>query len=495
MALLLEIDGICKGYGVPVLRSFDLSLEAGEVHALVGGNGAGKSTLARILSGLIGADFGEMRLEGVNYQPRSRMEAQAAGVTLMLQELSGLPTLSVAENLFLSRLPSRFGWVDRVRLEGASRVALERVGFEAMDPWMPLEELGIGQRQMVELAAALDQRCRVLILDEPTAALSSVEAATLFAQIRRLRSEGVCVIYISHRMEELRGIADRVSVLRDGQCVGTFAMQDISTQELIAMMSSRGVEGSVEVDRKKSERVVLGVEGLCSRPLVEDVSFELREGEILGLSGLVGAGRSRTLRAMYGASPVDAGRMEVEGRLIRWSDPAQAVEAGLGLVPEDRKEQGLLLDGSVLDNLMLASLGGFWFEEGQAVRDATPILARLEVKCEGVDQAVGALSGGNQQKVILGRWLLRSTRILLLDEPTRGIDASAKEVIYGLLRELVAEGKSVVMVSSELPELMRVCDRIVVLSAGRVAGEFSRGEWTSEGLMEAAFRYQKAEDL
>lgn len=489
---ILQVSGLGKSFGTPVLRDFDLMLMPGEVHALVGGNGAGKSTLARIIAGLLTPDAGALTLGGQPYRPRNRREAQAAGVTLMLQELNVLPTLTIAENLYLHALPSRFGFVDRRKLRERATVALTRVGLGQLDPFTLASRLGIGEQQMVELAAALDEDCRLLILDEPTAALTGREAEALFGQIERLRAAGVCIVYISHRMEELRRIADRVSVLRDGQRVATLPMADTSPQELVRLMA--GAEVATRPTERSARRgpVILKVDGLRSRPLVEDVSFELHGGEILGLSGLVGAGRTRTLRTLFGAERRDGGTVTYRGKAVQFREPADAVAAGWALVPEDRKAHGLLLPESARVNLTLASLRGFWLNETEETRVATPIRDRLAVKCDTLEQTAASLSGGNQQKLVLGRWLLRETRVLLLDEPTRGVDVPAKESIYALLRELAASGMAILVVSSELPELMSLCDRIVVLSAGRVAGTFSPEDWSAEKLTEAAFHFHHA---
>ena len=490
---LLQVRGLQKSFAAPVLRDFDLTVRAGEVHALVGSNGAGKSTLARILAGLLTRDGGEVALAGKPFAPRSRREAQDAGVTLMLQELNVLPTLSIAENIFLARLPQRWGFVDRRRLSEQTRTVLTRVGLEHLPPDTPAARLGVGQQQQVELAAALAADCRLLILDEPTAALTARETEKLFENIRALRARGAGILYVSHRMDELRAIADTVSVMRDGRRVDTRPMADASTAELVRLMAGREI---VSTTGATSGRVfggaALTVRDLHAGTAVRGVNFEVRQGEILGLAGLVGAGRTETLRAIFGADVREKGRVEIAGRAVNIGGPADAVAAGLALVPEDRKDQGLLLPQSLRVNTTLATLPNHQ-RAGLVSRrmetDSTRrIIERLAVRCDTPEQPVASLSGGNQQKLVFGRWLLRSSDVLLLDEPTRGVDAAAKESIYALLRELAAEGKACVVVSSELPELMTLCDRIAVMSAGRMVEEFLPDEWTLEKLTAAAFR-------
>jgi ribose transport system ATP-binding protein len=378
--------------------------------------------------------------------------------------------------------------VNRALLKQKAERALERVGLQHMSPDTLAGSLGIGHQQLVELAAALEEKCKLLILDEPTAALTSRETETLFAHIDRLRSEGVCILYVSHRMDELRRIADRVSVLRDGERVATMRMADTSSPELVKLMAGREVAVTPKPRSKAAGKVLLEVSKLKVPPMVEEVSFSVKAGEILGLSGLVGAGRTETLRAIFGLERITAGTIQIAGVTKRPSTPAEATAAGLGLVPEDRKTQGLLLSQSIRINTTLVALEGAVIKPAEEIQQAQQIIQRLAVKCDGTEQPVSALSGGNQQKLVIGKWLLRGVQIFLLDEPTRGVDVPAKEAIYDLLRQLADEGKAVVVVSSELPELMSLCDRIVVLSAGRTVAEFLPSEWTAEKLTEAAFR-------
>jgi ribose transport system ATP-binding protein len=477
-----------------VLTDFSFELAGGEVHALIGSNGAGKSTFARILCGLTRAEGGQLRLGGAVYAPRSKREAEAAGVVMVLQELNVIGSLSVAENLFLNRLPRRAGFVRFTELHERARQALARVGLSGLDPASPAGALGVGQQQLLELAAALAQDCRVLILDEPTAALTEPETARLLENIRRLQADGVGVIYISHRMDEIRRIAGRITVLRDGRGVATHESGKVPATELIREMVGHDLADKKQTGGGPAGETVLRVRHLRAGQRVRDVSFELVGGEIAGLAGLIGSGRTETLRAVFGADPKEGGEVYLgrDARPVAIDGPADAVRAGIGMVPEDRKQDGLLLGLSVRVNLTLSTLGrharpGGWLDAESERRTAGDLCRRLAVQCASVEQPVGELSGGNQQKILIARWLAREGRVLLFDEPTRGIDVAAKDRVYQVLRDLAAEGKAVLVVSSELPELMALCDRILVMSAGRIAAEFLRGDWTQEKLTGAAF--------
>jgi len=493
-APLLTVHGLEKRYSVPVLSDFDFELAAGEVHALVGSNGAGKSTFARILCGLVSPDGGRVEFRGRPHAPRSKRDAEAAGVVMVLQELNVIGTLTAAENLFLSRLPHRSGLIDFAGLHERARTALARVGLAELDPATPAGELGVGQQQLLEIAGALAQDCRLLILDEPTAALTDPEIERLFAYLRELQAAGVGILYISHRMDEIRRIADRVTVLRDGRRIATHCAAETTPAGLVQEMVGHELPERAATGVRAAGEVALQVRHLQTAIGVRDVSFSVHRGEILGLAGLIGSGRTETLRAIYGADPLLAGeiRLGSSPAPVHFREPADAVRAGVSMVPEDRKQDGLLLSQSIRVNATLASLPlhlkrAGWLDAEAEDRTTSALCERLAVRCASLEQPAGELSGGNQQKIVIGRWLARDGEVFLLDEPTRGIDVAAKDRIYQLLQELAAEQKAIVVVSSDLPELMALCDRIVVLSAGRVAAEFRPGEWTQEKITRAAF--------
>lgn len=493
-APLLQVRSLLKSYSVPVLVDFSFELLHGEVHALVGSNGAGKSTFARILCGLTPADKADIQFNGRPYAPSSKREAEDAGIVMVLQELNVIGTLSVGENIFLANLPQQCGLVRFSELYDKARQALDRVGLVDLDPAIPAGRLGVGQQQLVEIAGALAQNCRLLLLDEPTAALTDPEIEKLFENIRRLKREGVGIIYVSHRMDEIRRIADRVTVLRDGRHVATHKAADVTPAQLVREMVGHDLPERKEASERVSTEVALSVRHLSAGERVRDVSFDVRRGEIFGIAGLIGSGRTETLRAIYGADKLDSGRIMIGSgmRPIAIRQPADAVAAGIGMVPEDRKQHALLSTQSVRVNTTLATLSrhtrhGTWLDAEAETQTTRSLCGRLQVRCESPEQPVAELSGGNQQKVIVARWLARNCDVLFFDEPTRGIDVAAKDAIYELLRELAGEGKAVVVVSSELSELMALCDRIAVMSAGRIAAEFAPEEWTQEKITQAAF--------
>ena len=492
---LLTVTGVEKAFpGVQALRQVDFELRAGEVHALVGENGAGKSTLTRIIAGIEKADAGHMLLAGEPHVPRSRAEAESRGVRMVMQELNLIGNLTVAENIFLERLPARLGFIDYAKLHQAAREVMEKVGLEEVDPATPVRSLGIGRQQMVEIAAGLSRQCRVLALDEPTASLTDSEVELLFAQIRRLKAEGAGIIYISHRIEEVLGIADRVTVLRDGKVVGTQAAKEVSPATVIRMMVGRDLGHEDLAPSGPRGALALRVAGLTRGDRVRDVSFEAYRGEILGVAGLMGSGRTETMRAIFGADPPQAGAVYLHGsaRPLRIRKPRDAVRNGIALLTEDRKEQGLFLSLPVRANVSITRLGGLsrlgWIDPARERQVAGGYVESLGIKCWSVEQTAGQLSGGNQQKVVIAKWLHRDCDILIFDEPTRGIDVGAKFEIYRMLGALAHKGKAILFVSSDLKELMALCNRILVLSAGRVAGLFERGRWSEDALMTAAFR-------
>ncbi len=490
---VLQLSGISKKYAVPVLVDVDLEIAAGEIHALIGANGAGKSTLCKIVSGLVPPSKGRMILLGQEHSPRGKSQAERAGVQLVQQELNLIPTLSIAENLFLSDLPSRFGYVRFSRLRRRATEALAVVGLQHVDPRIPVSELGVGQQQLVEIAKVLRHRCRLLILDEPTAALTSSEIDRLFEQLRQLRKERIAIIYVSHRLEEIQALADRVTVLRDGKLITTETVAKLSSDEMIAAMTGED-GGRTEAFRSYcSNEVALRVSDFTRGTSVRSISFVVKRGERLGVAGLVGSGRTELLRAMFGADRVESGVLEfADGRKCSFRHPWEAVDAGVGLVTENRKEDGLLLSQSVLTNASLNSLPEFAGPLSLVHETRQRDVVRrscldLGIRCRGLDQPAAQLSGGNQQKTVVARWLIKDVDILLLDEPTRGIDIGARRRLYRLFEELAARGKSLVIVSSDVDELMDVCDRVIVISAGRLVADMPRGSWTRERILAAGF--------
>jgi len=490
---LLQVSGLSKSYSALVLDSVDFDLRAGEVHALVGENGAGKSTLARIICGLTNADAGGMRLNGEPYAPRSKRDGEHCGVRMVMQELNLIGNLSVAENIFLEHLPHRWGVISYARLYADARYGLRRVGLEALDPATPVRSLGVGQQQLVEVAAGLSRSCRLLVLDEPTAALTSAETELLFTQLARLKAAGTGIIYISHRMEEIKRIADRITVLRDGQRVATLAAAEAGIDEIVRLMVGRELGEVQAAALRPRGEVALRAVGLSRGAAVRDVSFVAYRGEILGFAGLMGSGRTETMRLVFGADRADRGALYLydSESPARIRSPCDAVRRGLALLTEDRKAQGLLLPLPVRVNITLARLRdslrfGGWIDEDAERAAAERQAQALAVRFQGTEQPVAELSGGNQQKVVIAKWLYRDCEILIFDEPTRGIDVGAKFEIYRLLNELAARGKAIIVVSSDLKELLALCDRIAVMSAGRLAATFERGEWSQDKIMAAA---------
>lgn len=490
---ILRARGISKSFpGVQALSGVDFDLGEGEVHALVGENGAGKSTLARITAGVDRPDVGQMELFGQQYSPANRTYAEAHGVRIVMQELHLVANLTVAENIFIERLPSRFGFVDYCKLNRAASQIMKQVGLGDIDPSMPVRLLGIGQQQMVEIAAGLSRRCRVLALDEPTASLTETETELLFAQIEKLKDEGVGIIYISHRIEEVVRIADRVTILRDGKFISANPTSELSISDVIRMMVGRDLEHEQLRHARQVGQFALRVAGLTVGKKVRNVSFEVRRGEILGVAGLMGSGRTETMRAVFGADRADCGEICLRGA----SEPAQirsprsAVNNGIAFLTEDRKEQGLLLSLTVRANISLTRLRDLsrfgWMDISEERSVAGRYINALSVRCSSAEQTVNELSGGNQQKVVIAKWIYRDCDVLIFDEPTKGIDVGAKFEIYHMLGDLADKGKAIIFVSSDLKELMAICDRIMVMSAGLVTATFSRSQWSQEKIMAAA---------
>lgn len=486
--------GLTRIYpGVMALSAVDFDVCRGEVHALVGENGAGKSTLARIMGGLDRATSGAMRLQGEPYAPINMAAADRRGVRIVTQELHLIPTLTVAENIFLRKMPGRLGWIGYRRMNSEAAELMGRMGLTGVDPRQRVGELGIGRQQLVEISIGLSQRCELLILDEPTASLTNAERGLLFAQIAALKTAGASVVYISHRMEEIFHLADRITVLRDGRRVSTSARRQTNLEQVIRQMVGRELSEASPPQGRTPGEVALRVRNLSRRPAVRNVSFDLHRGEILGLAGLTGCGRTETVRAIFGADRPDGGEIYLAGRneQARICSPRDAVQQGIALLTEDRKEQGLLLPLSLRANITLthlkavASRAGV-LRRGKEEAAAGRLADLLAVRRRSLSQPAAELSGGNQQKIVLAKWLFRDCDVLIFDEPTRGIDIGAKFEIYRLLADLAGKGKAILVVSSDLLELMAVCDRIAVMSAGRLVRVFPRGQWSQDGILAAA---------
>jgi ribose transport system ATP-binding protein len=489
--LLVEMDAISKDFpGVHALRECRFDLRAGEVHALVGENGAGKSTLMKILAGVYRMDAGRIRLKGADVDIPTPRAAQQLGISIIHQELSLMPNLTVAQNIFIGREPrGRLPFLlDERELNRQARDLFERLRL-TIDTQTKVANLTVARQQIVEIAKALSYRAEVVIMDEPTATLADVEIDELFRIIRQLRDDGVGVVHISHRLEELKRISDRVTVMRDGQYIATVETKDASIEKIINMMVGRTIyEGAPEIPETVDPGVVLDVRGLNRGRAVRDVSFTVRRGEILGFAGLVGSGRTEVARAIFGADHLESGTIQVHGRIEHINSPADAVRLGIGYLSEDRKRYGLALGMDVEANIVLATLRRFlralWRVDFRRTRStAEKEVQLLGIKTPSIGQKVRNLSGGNQQKVVIAKWLIADTEVLIFDEPTRGIDVGAKSEIYHLLNELARQGKAIIMISSELPEILRMSHRIVVMCEGRITGELNGAEATQEKIM------------
>ena len=486
----LQLSGISKFFpGVKALEDIAFDLRPGEVHALCGENGAGKSTLMNILAGNLSPDAGEIRLDGRPVRIGGPGQAAKLGIAIVYQQLSLVDTLSVAENIFANTQPrNRWGLIDYRALHARTGRLLESLHMAHLSPQTAVADLSQGQKQMVEVAKALSKNPDILILDEPTASITERETATLFSIIRGLKAGGKSVIYISHRMGEIFQVADRVTVLKDGRYQGTRAAGEVTDRELIRLMVGRDVEVQSGPSSATAEPL-LRVKGLSGRGF-RDVSFVLHRGEILGLAGLVGAGRTEVAQTLFGYLPRTAGEVFLKGQPLLADHPDAAIRAGLGYLPEDRKSQGLFLDKSVTDNVVAANLGaaraGAWYNPAAARDLARAYREKLRIVTPDVGQDVLHLSGGNQQKVVLARWLLADPDVLIVDEPTHGIDVGAKSEIYALLRQLAARGKGILLISSELPEVLALSDRILVLREGRLRGQLDGRRTGEEEVMALA---------
>ncbi|MCP1306827.1 sugar ABC transporter ATP-binding protein [Paenibacillus tyrfis] len=489
---LLEMNDISKSFpGVRVLDQVTFNLTGGEVHALMGENGAGKSTLMKILGGIHRRDGGTVILKGTPCEIPSPSMAQSLGIAMIHQELNLIPHLTVMENIFLGRefTYGRSGMINWGKMRQESVRFLSQLGL-SIDPGIIAGELSVGQQQMIEIAKALSMNAEILVLDEPTAALTDREIEALFTVIESLKAKGVGMIYISHRMEEIFRICDRVTVMRDGHTVGTDRVADTNIDKLVKMMVGREIKDrfpkiDVSVGEPKLE-----VKGLSLPGKLQDISFAVRSGEIVGIAGLMGAGRTELAKALFGVTPARQGEICVDGRPIAIRKPVDAIRAGIALVTEDRKDEGLLLNLSVKDNISLpnlkdvSSLGFVNLSKETGISER--LISQLLIKTPNGEQKVGSLSGGNQQKVVIGKWLETNPQVFILDEPTRGVDIGAKKEIYDLMNQLVSRGVAILMISSELPEVLGMSDRILVMHEGRIAGEFARGEATQEKIMHCA---------
>lgn len=499
-APLLEMRDISKRFpGVLALDRVSFDLHSGEIHALVGENGAGKSTLMNVLGGVYpyGTYEGEILVDGAVRHFGGVHESEEAGIAVVHQELSLVPEFSIAENIFLGREPRRFGVIQTEDLYSRAQRVINQLHLK-LDPHIPVGYLGIGQQHLVEIAKALARDARILVLDEPTAALTDSEAEVLFGILQRLRERGAGMIYISHKLPEVFQLSDRITVLRDGRTVSTDPTKELDTQRVIARMVGREVADIFPTTKHHPENIVFEARGVTVEDpnvplklLVDDVSFSVRRGEVLGIAGLVGAGRSELMMAIFGAHPGrNAGKFLVGGSRVNINAPSDAIAAGIGFVTEDRKRFGLLLDQTIVVNLTLAALkrisGPLVTHPDAETAAGERSMKELRIKARSVFTVAGTLSGGNQQKVVLAKWLLTNPKVLFLDEPTRGIDVGAKQEIYAQIDRLSSEGLAIVLVSSELPEVLGLSDRVLVLHEGRITGEFRREEATAEAVMAAA---------
>ncbi|SCW80657.1 ribose transport system ATP-binding protein [Paenibacillus tianmuensis] len=489
---LLEMNDISKSFpGVRVLDQVTFNLIGGEMHALMGENGAGKSTLMKILGGIHRRDGGTVILKGTPCEIASPSMAQSLGIAMIHQELNLIPHLTVMENIFLGRefTYGRSGMINWGKMRQESVHFLSQLGL-SIDPGIIAGELSVGQQQMIEIAKALSMNAEILVLDEPTAALTDREIESLFTVIESLKTKGVGMIYISHRMEEIFRICDRVTIMRDGHTVGTDCVADTNIDKLVKMMVGREIKDrfpkiDVSVGEPKLE-----VKGLSLPGKLQDISFTVRSGEIVGIAGLMGAGRTELAKALFGVTPALQGEICVDGRPVAIRKPVDAIRAGIALVTEDRKDEGLLLNLSVKDNISLPNLKdvsslGF-VSSSKETGISERLISQLLIKTPNSEQKVGSLSGGNQQKVVIGKWLETNPQVFILDEPTRGVDIGAKKEIYDLMNQLVSRGVAILMISSELPEVLGMSDRILVMHEGLIAGEFARGEATQEKIMHCA---------
>ncbi|MGL4570746.1 MAG: sugar ABC transporter ATP-binding protein [Clostridium sp.] len=489
---MLKMEGVSKSFpGVKALDNVNITAYGGEVTALMGENGAGKSTLMKILSGVYTKDEGKIFLQGVEANIHGIKSAEDLGVTIIHQELSVINNLTVAENIFLgNEKVNKFGKIDRKLMIERSKMFLEQIGCD-VNPNELAGNLNVGEKQMIEIAKALTKNAAVIIMDEPTTALTEVETKSLFKVIENLKSKGLAIIYISHRMEEIFAICDSVEVLRDGKYAGTARIADIDNDKLITMMVGRKIEDQFPYRVVKKGKVILDVKNLSSKAGVKNASFEVKEGEILGVAGLMGSGRTELAKTIFGAYKKTDGTVEINGKKLHGGNIGEAIKNGICYLSEDRKKEGCVLGLSVSDNMTIANLNRYEnkmlvLDKKKEASDVDDYINKIRIKTPSPEQYIKNLSGGNQQKVILAKWLLTKPEVLIIDEPTRGIDVGAKKEIYELLNELKASGKAIIMISSDMPEVLGISDRIMVMSEGKITGEVGREEATQEKIMKLA---------
>jgi hypothetical protein len=490
--LILSMKGITKSFsGVAALKNAALDLKAGEVVALMGENGAGKSTLMKILTGIYSKDSGEIKYMGQEVCYKGPAESEEAGISIVHQELNMMNDLTVAQNLFIGREEMKGLFIDDKKMNEKASELFKVLKID-INPAEKIGNLTVGKQQMVEIAKAISSNAKVIIFDEPTAALTDSEIEELFKVIRDLKKKGTGMVYISHRMDEINIISDRVIVMRDGEYVGTLITKECSKDDIIKLMVGRTILGEPKTASNvaKDAPVVLKCENLNRGKAVKNVSFELKKGEILGFSGLMGAGRTEVARLIFGADKKDSGKIFINGKEVTINTPEDAVAHGIGYLSEDRKRYGLIVDKSIEENTVIASLNdfvkGMFIDKAKSKEVSQKYVESLKTKTPGVSQLVKKLSGGNQQKVVIAKWLVRNSDILIFDEPTRGIDVGAKSEIYALMESLAKEGKSIIMISSELPEVLRMSDRIIVMCEGRITGTLDIAEANQEVIMESA---------
>ena len=490
MSEILRLNHITKQYpGVLALNDVSVSFKKGEVHALLGENGAGKSTLIKVLSGAIVPNSGTIEMDGASYESLKPQQSQKMGIGVIYQEFTLVPTLSVAENIFLGKEYRNGIFLDKQSKRKQALEILKELDIE-IDPKTPVKQLSVAYQQIVEISKALANDVRVLVMDEPTAPLTTSEVKSLFKMVRKLVDKGVTIIFISHRMEELFQIADRVTILRDGTFVKTVEIANTDKAELISLMVGRSIEEQYPARVSNIGDTILEVDHLYARDFIKDVSFKVRAGEIVGLAGLIGAGRTELVRAIYGADPIQSGDIRLNGKVVHLKSPASSITQGVALVPENRKEQGIVLKMTIAENLVMSTTKklskGIFLKKGSCRKLVSDYIEKLKIKTPSPQQKVVNLSGGNQQQVVIGKFLAADPMVYIFDEPTRGIDVGAKHEIYQLMNQLVGQGKAIIMISSELPEILGMSDRILVMHEGKLAGEIARSEATQERIMEYA---------